>query len=74
VLVDASRCASSSGRFEILLTREKENGVEVDFTEPFEWRSGAVEVSVDFWADEAVEGYRPTAIADCPCQTRTGAR
>jgi hypothetical protein len=68
VLVDASRCASSSGSFEILFTRQKENGSEVDFTEPFEWRPGAVDVSVEFWADEAVEGYRATRIGECPCR------
>jgi hypothetical protein len=68
VLVDASRCASSSGRFEILFTRQKENAIEVDFTESFEWRPGAVEIAVEFWTDEAVEDYRATRIAECPCR------
>ena len=68
VSVDASRCASSSGRFEILFTRQKENAIEVDFIEPFEWRPGAVEIAVEFWADEAVEDYRATRIAECPCR------
>jgi hypothetical protein len=68
VVADASRCASSSGYFEILFTRQKENGLEIDFTEPFEWQSGAVQVSVDFWADEAVEAYRATRIIECPCR------
>ena len=68
VVADASRCASSAGYFEILFTRQKENGIEIDFTEPFEWRPGAVQVSVDFWADEAVEAYRATRIIECPCR------
>ena len=68
IVADASHCASSSGYFEILFTRQKENGPEVDFTEPFEWRPGAVRVSVDFWADEAVEDYRATRIIECPCR------
>jgi hypothetical protein len=68
VLVDATRCASSSGRFEILFTRQKENAPEADFTEAFEWRPGALDVAVEFWADEAVEGYRTTGIAECPCR------
>src|SRR5262245_31351399 len=68
IVADASRCASSSGYFEILFTRQKENGLEVDFTEPVEWRLGALQISVDFWADEAVEDYRATRIIECPCR------
>jgi hypothetical protein len=68
VLVDAARCATSSGRFEILFARLKENAPELDFTEAFEWRPGGVQVSVDFWADEAVEAYWATGIVECPCR------
>ncbi len=66
--VDASRCATASGSFGIMFTRQKENGVEIDFVEQFAWKAGLIEVSVDFWADEAVEGYRLTGIAACPCR------
>ncbi len=66
--VEASRCATTSGRFEIMFTRQKENGLEVDFVEPFMWKPGRVDVSVMFWADEAVEGYRLTSLAECPCR------
>ncbi len=66
--VDASRCTTPSGRFEILFSRQKENGPEVDFIEQFTWKPDAVEVSIDFWADEAVEGYALTGIAPCPCR------
>ena len=65
------RCVAlrnASGRFEILFTRLKENGPEIDFAEPFVWKPGAVDVSVDFWADEAVEGYRLGSITACPCR------
>src|ERR1700704_3042824 len=65
--VDASRCATTSGRFGILFSRQKENGPEVIFEERFAWKPTAVEVSVDFWADEAVEGYWLNNIAPCPC-------
>ena len=68
VLVDAARCATSSGRFEILFARLKENAPEVDFTEVFEWRGNAVQVAVDFWADEAVDAYWATGIEECPCR------
>jgi hypothetical protein len=66
--VDASRCATTSGRFEIIFSRLKENGIEIEFQKQFMWRPGEVEVSVDFWADEAVERYWLANIAACPCR------
>jgi hypothetical protein len=66
--VDASRCASQSGRFGIVFTRQKENGLELEFQEQFTWQPALVEVSVDFWADEAVEGYWLHNVAPCPCR------
>jgi hypothetical protein len=68
VSVDASRCATTSGRFTIIFSRLKENGMEVDFREQFTWQPPAVEVSVDFWADEAVERYWLNDVAPCPCR------
>src|ERR1700681_2775215 len=55
--VDASRCATTSGRFEIVFSRLKENGIEIEFREQFMWRPDTAEASVDLWADEAVEKY-----------------
>jgi len=66
--VDASRCATTSGRFEIVFSRLKENGIEIEFQEQFMWRPDSVEVSVDFWADEAVERYWLDNVAACPCR------
>lgn len=66
--VDASRCATVSGRFEILFSRLKENAPEIEFVEAFTWQPGTIEVSVNFWADEAVEGYWLRSIAACPCR------
>jgi hypothetical protein len=66
--VDASRCATTSGRFEILFSRLKEAGPEIDFVEKFTWKPDLVEVSVDFWADEAVERYWLNPVAACPCR------
>ena len=37
--VDASRCATTSGRFGILFTRLKENGMDIDFQEQFTWKA-----------------------------------
>ena len=68
VSVDASRCAvNSGGYFEIGFSRLKENGMEVDFREKFIWSTPAVNVGVDFWADEAVERYWIDSVQACPC-------
>jgi hypothetical protein len=66
--VDASRCATTSGRFEIVFSRAKEVGIDLEFREQFTWRSDAAEASVDFWADEAVEKYWLGNVAACPCR------
>ena len=68
IAVDASRCAATSGRFDITFVRLKETGPELSFTERFTWAPGKVEVIVDFWADEAVEEYAISHIASCACR------
>jgi hypothetical protein len=68
LFVDASRCATTSGRFGIVFSRLKENGFEAYFQEQFMWRPALVEVSVDFWADESVEDYWLNNVAPCPCR------
>ena len=68
VSVDASRCATASGQFEIAFSRSKEMGIEIEFRERFMWRPDSVDVSVDFSADEAVEGYWLNNVAACPCR------
>jgi hypothetical protein len=68
VSVDASRCvANSTGHFEIVFSRLKEIGPEVEFREQFKWLPPSVEVAVDFSADEAVERYWVDNITPCPC-------
>ena len=66
--VDASRCATTSGRFEIIFSRSKEIGMEIEFRERFMWQPELVEVSVDFWVDEWVDRYRLDNVATCPCR------
>jgi hypothetical protein len=69
VAVDASRCAiDSAGYFEIGFSRLKESGAELDFHEQFIWLAPAVKVSVDFWADEAVEAYWFNTVTPCRCR------
>jgi hypothetical protein len=68
VFVDASRCAANStGYFEIVFSRLKEIGPEIEFRERFTWRPPSVNVSVDFWADEAVEHYWLGNVTPCRC-------
>jgi hypothetical protein len=68
VSVDASRCAANSaGYFEIVFTRLKEIGPDVEFREQFIWLPPSVKVGVDFAADEAVDRYRIDNITPCLC-------
>jgi len=67
VSVDASRCTTTTGFFEIGFSRQKENGGEIEFRERFQWSSRAVIVGVDFWAEEAVEYYWIDSVQACPC-------
>ena len=69
VFVDASRCASTSGRFAVGFSRLKENAPEIDFREQFMWKSPSTIVAVYFWADEAAESYWVDSVAPCPCLT-----
>ena len=68
VSVDASHCAAnSSGTFAIVFTRLKETAPELDFREQFAWLPPAVNIAVDFAADEAVQRYRIDTITPCAC-------
>ena len=68
VSVDASQCATTAGHFELGFSRLKENGPEIEFREQFTWQPRSVNVSVEFWADEAAESYWLDNIAACPCR------
>jgi hypothetical protein len=52
------------------LIRLKEMAPDLPFTEQFTWSPGQIEVSVNFWADEAVLAYSIGAVAPCPCRDR----
>ena len=67
VTVDASRCATTAGYFEVGFLREKENGVELEFREQFIWSVPSAKIGVDFWADEAAERYWIDSVQACPC-------
>ena len=48
IAVDASQCATPSGRFFIRFVRLKEIGPDLPFAEAFTWRPGGIEVSTEF--------------------------
>jgi hypothetical protein len=67
--VDATRCATTSGPFEITFVRLKEIGPDLLFTERFTWRSGLIQVSLDFWWDESVGDFWIGDVPPCGCAT-----
>ena len=67
VTVDASRCATTAGYFEVGFLREKENGLGLEFREQFIWSVPSVKIGLDFWFDEAVESHWIDSVQACPC-------
>jgi hypothetical protein len=67
--VDASRCDTSSGSFEIRFIRLKETGPDLLFSEWFKWSLGQVEVALDFWWDESVGSYWLGDVKPCACRS-----
>ena len=68
IAVDASPCATTSGRFFIRFVRLKEIGPDQPFSEAFTWRPGAIEVSTEFAADEAVLDVALGYVRPCACR------
>lgn len=68
VTVDASPCATTSGRFNMHFVRLKEIGPDLEFTEQFTWTAGQIEASTMFAADESVLEFSIADIAPCPCR------
>ena len=73
IAVDASPCATTSGRFFIRFVRLKEVGPDLPFSEAFTWRPGVIDVSTVFAADEAVLDYSIGYVRPCACR-EIGAR
>jgi hypothetical protein len=67
--VDASSCATASGRFYVNFVRLKEMAPDVLFSEEFTWKPGRIEISVEFWLDEAVLDYWIGYVPMCSCAT-----
>jgi hypothetical protein len=68
IKVDDSRCAESSGSFEMNFVRTKENGEDLAFSERVGWQRGPTDVVVEFWADEAVLDYKIGTVSPCTCR------
>jgi hypothetical protein len=68
LVADASRCSTTTGRFDIQFTRLKEISPDLQFTERFTWVSGQSELWLDFWWDEWLEDSRIVSVAPCPCR------
>jgi hypothetical protein len=65
--VDGSRCATATGRFEILFVLWSETAQDDEFIQAFDWARG-VTVAVDVAAHEAIGGYALQDVAPCPCR------
>jgi hypothetical protein len=66
--VDASQCATSRGLFSIRFLRLSDDGPDLEFVEPFIWKSGQMKVVVAFAASETVQHYWIEEIAPCTCR------
>ncbi len=67
VSVDASRCTTTAGYFDVGFSRLKETAPELEFREQFIWSAPSMKLAVDFAADEAVEAYWIDKVYACPC-------
>jgi hypothetical protein len=70
--VDASRCAATTGSFDINFTRLKETGPDLPFSEQFTWKPGRTEIVMFVWQDEAIGDYAIGYVATCPCRNAAG--
>ena len=68
IAVDASPCATASGRFNVDFVRTKEDAPDLRFTQQFTWTPGQVEASTNFARDEFVLDFSIGDVAPCPCR------
>ena len=66
--VDASRCAGTSGHFDLVVTREKENAPDLQCVERFTGKVQRIDISLDFSHDEAVHDYSIAYVEPCVCR------
>jgi hypothetical protein len=66
--VNASKCATSAGRFTLSLVRLKDISPDLRFIEPATWTPGDVKVAVDLADDETIGDFGIHNIAPCLCR------
>jgi hypothetical protein len=66
--VDATSCAATTGRFYLRFVRAKEDAPDLEFAEQLSWHAGQMQVSIEFWRDEAVQDYSIGYVAPCVCR------
>jgi hypothetical protein len=66
--VDASRCASASGQFNVDFVRGKADLPDQRFTRQLAWTPGRVEVTLDIQRDELLVDFSIGDVATCPCR------
>lgn len=66
--VDDSRCATTSGRFELFLMRAKEYSADLRFVEPAIWQAGQTQVTLELSDDEVISEFGIRNILPCPCR------
>ena len=66
--VDAASCAATTGRFFLRFLRAKEDAPDLEFAEQLSWQAGQMQVSIEFWQDEAVQDYWLGYVDSCACR------
>jgi hypothetical protein len=66
--VDASRCASASGQFDMDFVRGRKDLPDEQFTRHYTWTAGRVEVAMDIQKDELLAEFSIGDVAACPCR------
>ena len=65
--VDASRCATQAGAFDIEFLRLKENAPDESFIETFAWTPGRTEATLEIASDEWLADHRLGRVLPCRC-------
>jgi hypothetical protein len=68
IAVDATRCASAAGPFNMDFVRGREEMPDQPFTQQFTWTPGQVEVSMNLQHDELLVDFSIGDVAACPCR------
>jgi hypothetical protein len=68
IAVDATRCASAAGPFNMDFVLGSEEMPDQPLTRQFTWTPGQVEVSMNLQSDELLVDFSIGHVAACPCR------